>query len=624
MRFFFAAGIILELTVPATGATWLVRADAQGLNQGTSWADAFVDLQDALAVANPGDEIWVAAGIYRPDRGTGDLFMAFELACGVKLYGGFAGWETALEQRDWVANETVLSGDLNGDDGPRNCDQVSNCCYEHEGLGCDDAECLKLICPPDTTYQHCCDEIVGDPDPRWDDRCADAAKIICCHLGDWNGCDNSVAVIKACDCDSSTVVDGLFIERAYFSSYRDVESGQYSAGLIVERSPIAVSNTVFRDNASPAILIVDSAIRCSQSEFLGNSSGVNGTGDASFADCLFQGNVVGAIVTGDCKFLRSSFLNNRDGLHANLFIYDGHVRIDDCSFRDNKSHGIYASHTVSLTNSIVSNSGGGGVYVNGGSLIARNSRFSGDYFQAALSLSLSGGLVENCLLDGGRNQQFNSVVYADGSPIEFRNTTFANNLGADHPSVITTLGSLRPSPITLTNCIFWVGDDYNIGPDDLLKAYHPGASFTVNRSIIQGWSGAMGGEGNSGVSPQFIDPDGPDNIPGNEDDDFRLGPGSPGINSGDPKFVAGADETDLDGHARVLCGAVDIGAYEFGIGDFNCDQGVDLLDQATWDDCMTNPRPSAVRPGCEAFDFNADSDIDLADFASFERAMFFP
>lgn len=92
-----------------------VDAKATGENNGSSWADAFPDLQLALSTAVAGDEIWVARGIYLP----GNVRSAsFTLKDGVALYGGFAGHESQRDQRnpDSETNGTVLSGDLDRDD----------------------------------------------------------------------------------------------------------------------------------------------------------------------------------------------------------------------------------------------------------------------------------------------------------------------------------------------------------------------------------------------------------------------------------------------------------------------------------------------------------------------------
>lgn len=90
---------------------WYVKASATGSNDGSSWTNACTDLQTAMAAAQEGDEVWVAAGVYRPTAGT-DRAESFEPASGVKLYGGFAGTENLLSERDWKANPTVLSGDI--------------------------------------------------------------------------------------------------------------------------------------------------------------------------------------------------------------------------------------------------------------------------------------------------------------------------------------------------------------------------------------------------------------------------------------------------------------------------------------------------------------------------------
>ena len=86
-----------------------------GAKNGYTWADAFTDLQDALAAARPGGEIWVAEGTYSPSvehGGSGDPYRSFQMKNGVALYGGFAGTETRRDQRDWLLHETILSGDL--------------------------------------------------------------------------------------------------------------------------------------------------------------------------------------------------------------------------------------------------------------------------------------------------------------------------------------------------------------------------------------------------------------------------------------------------------------------------------------------------------------------------------
>ncbi|MHC4991442.1 MAG: choice-of-anchor Q domain-containing protein [Planctomycetota bacterium] len=98
--------------------TWYVDDDGDPANGCTSWDDACPDLQTALGFAAPGDEIWVASGTYTPDAGTGDRAASFELISGLAILGGFAGTEATLEQRAGLFEQTVLTGDLDGDDLP--------------------------------------------------------------------------------------------------------------------------------------------------------------------------------------------------------------------------------------------------------------------------------------------------------------------------------------------------------------------------------------------------------------------------------------------------------------------------------------------------------------------------
>jgi hypothetical protein len=109
--------VILSLTLLLSFTTiwgqtrYYVNQSATGANDGQSWQNAFTDLQTALQTAQTGDEVWVAKGTYLPTQGT-DRNLSFEPTSGVKLYGGFAGHETVLDQRNWEMNPTILSGDI--------------------------------------------------------------------------------------------------------------------------------------------------------------------------------------------------------------------------------------------------------------------------------------------------------------------------------------------------------------------------------------------------------------------------------------------------------------------------------------------------------------------------------
>jgi predicted outer membrane repeat protein len=105
---------IYLLSTPLT-AQIFVNASATGADDGSSWSDAYTDLQSALEQASPGDEIWVAAGVYNPGV---DTTASFNVPEGVRLLGGFSGTETSVSERDVTTHETILSGDVNGDDMP--------------------------------------------------------------------------------------------------------------------------------------------------------------------------------------------------------------------------------------------------------------------------------------------------------------------------------------------------------------------------------------------------------------------------------------------------------------------------------------------------------------------------
>ncbi len=97
-----------------------VKPGSAGSAPYTSWATASNDLQAVINASVAGDDIWVAAGTYIPNRRAdaltiitvGDRDNAFVLKNGVRIFGGFNGTETATNQRNFATNISILSGDL--------------------------------------------------------------------------------------------------------------------------------------------------------------------------------------------------------------------------------------------------------------------------------------------------------------------------------------------------------------------------------------------------------------------------------------------------------------------------------------------------------------------------------
>jgi len=121
---------LCSLTISAQNRLHVNQTKGSDGNNGKTWLQAFATVQKALDNAKSGDEIWVAAGTYLPSkkildadsegRPTSDRYKTFVIPSGVKMFGGFpsnAVNNTGLDKRDWEINSTILSGDLNNDDG---------------------------------------------------------------------------------------------------------------------------------------------------------------------------------------------------------------------------------------------------------------------------------------------------------------------------------------------------------------------------------------------------------------------------------------------------------------------------------------------------------------------------
>ncbi len=233
----------------------------------------------------------------------------------------------------------------------------------------------------------------------------------------------------------------------------------------------------------------------------------------------------------------------------------------------------------------------------------------------------SNPIVSNCVITGNQASYGGAIDCYENCHPTIRNSTMTGNVG-DYGGALCCWYGSRP---TITNCT--IAGNYGSMGGALYLYSEDSSGPTIRNCILWGdtppeisiysgnptvtysdVAGSWTGTGNINLDPRFVSAG---------SGDYRLGADSPCINTGDPSFVPQSGEKDLDGHARVLGGRVDMGAYEFDIGDYNGDRRVDLIDFAAFQVCFTATDSRSYPAGCEALDFDYDGDVDLVDFARF-------
>lgn len=221
------ATLTVDGSVP--GGVLYVDAHADGDNNGSSWPDAFMDLSTALARANCAGtavQVWVADGNYAPDSGTADRTKSFEIGDLVSVYGGFAGGEMTLEERNPAAHFACLTGELGKPGLSDNSHHVIRIAAgagvldgfiitsgRADGAGIDQSGAGILIIGGSPKFKNCL--ITGNE--AW---AAGGGAYVACGAATFQNCRfmNNVATLgggAACPVGAAlTIINGLFFENS--------------------------------------------------------------------------------------------------------------------------------------------------------------------------------------------------------------------------------------------------------------------------------------------------------------------------------------------------------------------------------------------------------------------------
>lgn len=496
-----------EIADETKGVIIYVDQNANGAENGTSWADAYTDLEPALQSASSGSEIWVAEGVYIPSNQRDPWEIrskTFLIPNGVLIYGGFNGTETTIDQRDWNTNPTILSGDLEGNDENGDGNFISEH-YTHL-LGTNASHIVTAINLSSTTIL---DGFIVTGGM--------ASSLVIGDGGSYIGGGGGVWVRKGADMQLKNM-------KFYGNTGSDGGAvyGYYHTHLTVE-------NSIFKYNQAgdgAGIFIAnDTLLSMSNSQFVENWGTSDGAGLYMFD--YSKAEIFNTLFEGNTQVSGMSYPSLSGG--AFMMYFDCQATIDRSDFLNNSAPhtgGIYLLqyNHLTLTNSRLQ--GNDAYETHGGALFL----FSSDLDM--LNVLITGN---HTAMRGGAIHSFANGGY-DLNLIKITNSTIAGNL-SDLSRYANGI-DLYATEVNLLNSIMM--DYYNTSWN---------SKFTKLDSYTFG-------------DPMFRDPVDSSLAPTSEGD-YRLLPGSPAINTGNNTLIPPGIDLDLAGGLRIQEDVVDIGAYEY-------------------------------------------------------------